>query len=205
LAVDSKYKIRNGAFGYFIAFVNTNDFFKSETFKIGVISRVTQVKGVEYIAEAFVKFNSVHPNSHLEIVGAFADSYNKVMETLSPLSGDAYTLSETTNSVQQFLSNLDVFVHTPIGPIEEAFGLVYLESLASGVPTVFSISGILHEIFELDRFTHLVPYKNPDAIIQELMAIREATYQKKELLPENLLVRFSLEHMSNSYLKLLRG
>jgi glycosyltransferase involved in cell wall biosynthesis len=178
---------------------------KDEIFKIGVVSRITQVKGVEYIAEAFVKFNTVHPNSHLEIVGAFADSYNKVVGKLSQLDSDSYTLSETTNSVQNFLSSLDVFVHVPIGPIEEAFGLVYLESLASGIPTVFTVSGVLHEIVELDRFTLLVPHKDSNAIFRQLLAIREATYPKREFLPEDLLSRFSLDQMSKSYLKLLRG
>jgi glycosyltransferase involved in cell wall biosynthesis len=182
-----------------------DDLFECQTFKVGVISRITPVKGVKYIAEAFVEFNAIHPNSHLEIIGAFADSYNEVLEILGHLSQDSYTLSETTNSVQQFLSSVDVFVHTPIGPVEEAFGLVYVESLASGIPTIFSVSGILHDIFELDRFTHLVPYKNPEAILQELLAIREVNYQKKELVPENMLKRFSIEKMSNSYLKLLRG
>jgi len=178
---------------------------KDDIFRIGVISRITQVKGVEYIAEAFVKFNSVHPNSHLEIVGAFADSYNKVVGKLSHLDSDSYTLSEDTNSVQNFLLNIDVFVHVPIGPVEEAFGLVYLESLASGIPTVFTFSGVLHEIRELDRFTRLVPHQDSDAIFRQLVAIREATYPKREFFPEELLSRFSLEQMSKSYLKLLRG
>lgn len=181
------------------------DLSECQTFKVGVISRITQVKGVEYIAEAFVKFNTVHPNSHLEVVGAFADSYKEVLKVLEQLSQDSFTLSETTNSVQQFLSSIDVFVHTPIGPEEEAFGLVYLESLASGIPTIFSVSGILNEISELDRFTHLVPYKNPNAILQELLAIREVNYQKKELVPENMLMRYSIENTSDSYLKLLGG
>lgn len=182
-----------------------DDLFECKTFKVGVISRITQVKGVEHIAEAFAKFNAIHPNSHLEIVGAFADSYNEVLGILGHLGQGSYALSETTSSVQQFLSNIDVFVHTPIGPVEEAFGLVYLESLASGTPTIFSVSGVLHDIFELDRFTHLVPYKNPDAILQELLAILEVSYQKKELVPENMLNRFSIENTSNSYLTLLRG
>jgi glycosyltransferase involved in cell wall biosynthesis len=121
------------------------------------------------------------------------------------LDSNSYTLSETTNSVQNFLSSLDVFVHVPIGPIEEAFGLVYLESLASGIPTVFTVSGVLHEIVELDRFTLLVPHKDSNAIFRQLLAIREATYPKREFLPEDLLSRFSLEQMSKSYLKLLRG
>lgn len=184
---------------------DTDNLLNREIFKIGVISRITKVKGVEYIAEAFVKFNSIHPNSHLEIVGAFADSYSEVLNILNKLNGLSFTLSESTNSVQQFLSNLDVFVHTPIGPVEEAFGLVYLESLASGVPTVFTVSGILNEDFEFGKYSHLISYKNPDAILQELLTIHDANYQRKELFPEFLVQRFSLENMSSSYLKLLIG
>lgn len=182
-----------------------NDGVKREIFQVGVISRITQFKGVEYIAEAFVKFNSIYPSSHLEIVGAFSDSYTDVREILSSLSSDAFTLSEATPSVQLFLSNLHAFVHVPIGPVEEAFGLVYLESLASGIPTVFSLSGILNDVVGVERFAHIVPYKNSDAIFDALIEIHDVRIQKKEMFPENILAQFSLKHMSGQYLKLLKG
>jgi len=181
------------------------DDIQREIFKVGVISRITQFKGVEYTAEAFVKFNSIYPNSHLEIVGAFADSYTEVLEILSSLSSDAFTLSKATPSVQLFLSNLDAFVHVPIGPVEEAFGLVYLESLAIGIPTVFSLSGILNDVVGVESFTHIVPYKNSDAIFEALMEIHDESFQKKEKFPLNILAEYSLEHMSDKYLKLLKG
>src|SRR5256885_4070776 len=40
---------------------------------------------------------------------------------------------------------LDVFVHAPIAPQVEAFGQVYVEAMAAGVPSVITRAGIRSE------------------------------------------------------------
>ena len=58
----------------------------------------------------------------------------------------------------------DVFVHVPIDDKIEAFGQVYIESMASGVPMVITKSGIANEILEDQENAFIVEYKNETSI-----------------------------------------
>ena len=58
----------------------------------------------------------------------------------------------------------DIYTHVPISKSAEAFGQTYVEALASGTPSVFTLSGIANE-FIIDKQNALVvPYKNSEAI-----------------------------------------
>jgi hypothetical protein len=63
----------------------------------------------------------------------------------------------------------------------------------------------LNDVVGVESFTHIVPYKNSDAIFEALMEIHDESFQKKEKFPLNILAEYSLEHMSDKYLKLLKG
>ena len=71
-------------------------------FDIGVISRLTEWKGVEYTATAFVRLQKEFPNSRLHIVGAFADSYSDVKNILSTVASDRYTFEKSNTNIPLF-------------------------------------------------------------------------------------------------------
>jgi glycosyltransferase involved in cell wall biosynthesis len=175
-----------------------------KVFRIGVVSRLTGWKGVQYSVEAFIMLKAKYPNSHLEIVGAPADSYQLIKDKLATLIESDYTLTNWHPDVLEFLGKLDAFVHVPIGPQDEAFGLVYIEALASRTPSIFTISGVLHELSSPERYAQIVPYEDSFAIFNSMVKILEGGVSKYESLPREWLQQYSLVTMGKLYMKLLR-
>lgn len=141
---------------------------ESDVIVIGVMSRMTHVKGVEYIAEAFVEFNNIFPQSKILIVGARSNSYLKIAEVLGSLPKDKYEFVEKYENNGDFFSSIDIFVHTPIRRYAEAFGLVYLEAIVAGKICVYSESGILLNDDDLAKYYMKVRYKNSEDILEKL-------------------------------------
>lgn len=201
--------IRNGV--NLEGFAKTNSSEKSfsvtarEQFRIGVVSRLTGWKGVQFTVDAFLMLKAKHTNTHLDIVGAPSDSFRQIKDKLSVLDNADYSLAEWHPDIVGFLQELDVFVHVPIGPQDEAFGLVYIEALASGTPCVFTISGVLQELESPEKYAHIVPFEDSDAIFNKLVEILDGSALNRELVPQEWLQQYSLQTMGKKYLNLLVG
>jgi glycosyltransferase involved in cell wall biosynthesis len=176
---------------------------KAPLFHIGVISRLTEWKGVQYTAKAFVKLQNEFPNARLHIVGAFADSYSDVKNILSAVASDKYTMEKSNFDIPLFLHGLGAFVHVPVGIDDEAFGIVYIEALASGIPCIFTKSGVLHELKGLDSYAHIVAYRNSEDIYLNLKNVIQGVRATKNQVPKSWLNQFSLDEMAQSYADLL--
>lgn len=132
---------------------------------IGVISRYIEWKGVQYIIPAFEVVLKEFPNAVLLIANARQGTYtNEILALLKRLPSESYREIEFESDVLAFYKLLDVFVHTPIDDHSEAFGRIYPEALASGIPLVCTTSGIAHDIIEDGINALVVPHKNSDAI-----------------------------------------
>lgn len=177
----------------------------SSLFKIGVISRLTEWKGVEYTARAFVKLQEEFPNARLHIVGAFSDSYTEVKNILSQVPAGTYTLDKINTNIPKFLHGLGAFVHVPVGIDDEAFGIVYIEALASGIPCIFTRSGVLNELDAPNSYANIVSSRNSEEIYLNLKEIIQGENVLKARVPESWLNQFSLEVMANHYADLLLG
>jgi glycosyltransferase involved in cell wall biosynthesis len=176
---------------------------ETDLFHIGVISRLTDWKGVEYTATAFVRLVENYSNVQLHIVGAFADSYSNVKEILSKVDPTKYTLRSFESNIPQFLNSLNVFVHVPVGKSDEAFGIVYIEALAAGIPCIFTKSGILNDLEKPEQYTDIVAFKNSEDIYFHLESILKGTSSAKSTVPEIWLNQFELEVMADKYADLL--
>jgi len=172
-------------------------------FHIGVVSRLTEWKGVQYTANAFVRLQKEFPESRLHIVGAFADSYLDVKRILSNVPSEKYTLDEINTNIPQYLHELDVFVHVPVGIDDEAFGLVYIEALSSGIPCIFTKSGVLNELDGLESYAHIVPFRNSEEIYQNLKKMIQGVNDARLSAPQSWLEQFSLDLMAKRYADLL--
>jgi glycosyltransferase involved in cell wall biosynthesis len=177
----------------------------NRVFKIGVISRLTEWKGVEYAAKAFVRLQKEFPHSRLHIVGAFSDSYSNVINILSHLDQGLYELQKENLDIPNFLHGIDVFVHVPIGHDDEAFGIVYIEALASGIPCIFTRSGVLNELEQPERYADIVRYRSSEEIYLSLKKILQSTGDPKSEVSDLWLNKFSLTVMSKEYSELLLG
>jgi glycosyltransferase involved in cell wall biosynthesis len=183
-------------------YLGTRDFV-GEVTRFGVVSRFTKLKGLEYVASAFVKFQKEHPNSHLEIVGIFSDSYQSVISILSQIPSDSYSLRRSHPDIPSFMKTLDCFLHVPIGPYDESFGLVYIESLASGTRNIFTKSGILLEIPRIEDYSIIVPPCDDEAIFSAMKKIVDGNHNLVKI-PIEELEKYSTKTMVKNYLNILK-
>jgi len=171
-------------------------------FRIGVISRLTEWKGVEDTAKAFREFNLKYPNSSLHVIGAPADSAKRVFDILKELRLEKFNFQSQNLNIPLFLSHMDVFVHVPTEISDEAFGIVYIEALASGIPCVFTKSGILNELENAEKFCSIVEHRDSRAIANSLedIYLGKVSFEK---IPASWLSNFDLSKQGSCYLKVL--
>ncbi len=140
---------------------------------IGCISRFTMLKGIQYLIPAFIRLKEKYPAALLVLANASGDYFKEIMAMLAETGNEHYRLIEFENDVPALYKTFDCFVHVPINVTAEAFGQTYLEALASGIPSVFTLSGIAPE-FIIDRKNALVvPHCDGDAIFGALSSLLE--------------------------------
>jgi glycosyltransferase involved in cell wall biosynthesis len=138
---------------------------------VGVISRYTEWKGIQHIIPAFKQLRGTYPSACLLLLNARGDYKGAIEKLLKLLPSDSYREIEFENDIAAAYKTMDVFVHVPIDDHSEAFGQIYVEALAAGIPSVFTISGIAKEFVKDQENAFVVPYKNEQAIGDAIMKI----------------------------------
>jgi glycosyltransferase involved in cell wall biosynthesis len=144
---------------------------------IGVISRQTEWKGIQFIIPAFKKFIKQYPDSLLIMANASGDYKSEIQQLLIGIPLRNYIEIEFENDIFSLYRLFDIYTHVPISYSLEAFGQTYVEALASDVPSVFTISGIANEFIVNEENALVVPYKDSDAIYEAWVRI----YRDKDL------------------------
>jgi glycosyltransferase involved in cell wall biosynthesis len=138
---------------------------------IGVISRWIELKGVQYIIPAFEKVLKQHPNALLLLFNANGN-YTPALDLMfAKLPTSSAKKISFENDIVSLYQIFDVFVHVPVDKEIEAFGQTYIESLAAGVPSVFTLSGIANEVIRHEHNALVVPYRNADVIYEAIVRI----------------------------------
>jgi glycosyltransferase involved in cell wall biosynthesis len=75
------------------------------------------------------------------------------------------------NDSPALFKSFTYFVHTPVDALCEAYGQIYVESLAAGIPSVFTLSGVANEFIKNNFNALVVDYKNPDEIYNALVTL----------------------------------
>ena len=180
-------------------FLNEHRQFQSgDTLKIGVISRLTELKGVRYIAEAFSEYHKLNNDCLLIIIGEESDSALDIRQTLSHLPDSSYRFISSISDTKTFYSDIDIFVHVPIRETAEAFGLVYLEAMFSGVHCIFTKSGIISADECLSKYCRIVNFQDSDAIFQGIVRFANHGTEENEI-SRDIIARYSPERMKDSY------
>jgi len=137
---------------------------------IGVVSRYTKWKGIEYIIIAFEKLLLIHPNAVLVLANAIGE-YKVINQRLQRIDKSRYREIKFEKNISGLMSLFDIFVHVPIDSEVEAFGQVYVEALAVGIPSIFTLSGIANDFVKNEYNALVVDYENPDDIFNSLIKI----------------------------------
>ncbi len=123
---------------------------------VGVISRYLKLKGIQYIVPAFKELLLDYPNAKLILANASgADAVYVRKLLLEQLEESNYLEIEFEPELFALYQLFDAFVHVPIDSGIEAFGQTYVEALAAGIPSVFTLSGVASE-FVVDQKNALV-------------------------------------------------
>lgn len=112
---------------------------------IGVISRHSEWKGVQYIIPAFINLRVSFPSAHLILANAHGDYADAIDLLLAELPASSFTKIVFENDLATLYQLFDIFVHVPVDEDSEAFGQVYIEPLIIGLPCVFTLSGVARE------------------------------------------------------------
>ena len=127
---------------------------------IGVIGRLTPIKGHPVFLKAMARVVRVFPNVKIRIIGdSPKPQYKEELLMLTRRLGLTHNVEflGTRYDISEALASMTVLVVPSVG--EEAFGRVAIEAGACGVPVVASKIGGLVDIIENEKVKIKITFK----------------------------------------------
>lgn len=165
---------------------------------IGVISRFTELKGIQFIIPAFIKLLNVYPDALILFFNAKGDYESEIKQLLGPVQERNYRLIHFENNLAAVYQLFDIFIQVSTDTQIEAFGQTYVEALAAGVPSVFTLSGIANEFIVDGENALVVPFKDAEAIhfaIKRILSEPDLREHLKQNGCQSVKENFGLEKM----------
>ncbi|RKD23825.1 hypothetical protein BEP19_05190 [Ammoniphilus oxalaticus] len=166
-----------------------------EAYLIGVVSRLVEAKGIEYVLQAMPTILRDQPSAHLVIVGAgpYEQTLKKMSVELSiqdhvHFLGFRKDIPDCLHSFQCFVS----------GSLSEGLGLNVLEAMAASIPVVVTGVGGILDFVEDEVNGLLVPLRSSTDIaikILTLMQNDQLAQQLTEQAVKRVKTDFSLDSM----------
>jgi glycosyltransferase involved in cell wall biosynthesis len=165
---------------------------------IGVIARFTELKGIQFIIPAFQKILLQYPDALLLLFNANGDYKVEIDNLLAQLPKKSYQTIAFENELAAIYTLFDVFVQASTDTNIESFGQTYIEALASGVPSVFTLAGVSSDFIVHRENALVVPFKNSEAIFEGILQILNDDELKNKIIKggwNSVIDRFSLHKM----------
>jgi glycosyltransferase involved in cell wall biosynthesis len=152
-----------------------------ETLVIGAVSRILPWKGLDVFVEAIARLGVTFPRTLFVVVGdivqrtAHRDESVRYRERLSRLREELglrerLILVGGRADMPTVMAGLDMLVHTAI---DEPFGRVLIEAMASGTPVVATHGGGVPEIVRDGATGYLVAPRDPEALAARIRALAD--------------------------------
>lgn len=165
---------------------------------IGVISRYTEWKGIQFIIPAFELLLKDYPDALLVLCNSKGNYADVIKNRLAVIPENNRCEIAFEDNVFAVYRLFDIFVHVPIDEEVEAFGQTYVEALASGIPSVFTLSGVAPEFIRDKKNAVVVPFKDPGEIHRSMKWLLENKKEAEALVQEgreNVMQLFPLSFM----------
>jgi glycosyltransferase involved in cell wall biosynthesis len=175
---------------------------------VGVISRFTELKGIQYIIPAFRQLLPEFPQARILFFNAAGNYSAEIHELLKSLPADSYRLIPFENALNAAYRLMDFFVQVSTDFTIEAFGQTYVEALAAGVPSIFTRSGIAQDFIEDRRNALEVPFRDSGAIhaaMRELLTDKQLAQNLRQEGWNSVKERFALHRMIRQLEQLYEG
>ena len=138
---------------------------------IGMVSRLVWWKGVEHGVEAFAQYLETNPDALLVLAGAIGPHREVVHALLDTIPERNYRIIEYEQDIGALYNTFDVLMHLPVTSGVEAWGQVYVEAMAAGVPLVCTRSGIGNELLVDGENCIIVDYRDADSTHEGLIRL----------------------------------
>jgi len=170
---------------------------------IGIVSRFAPAKGLEYSIPAIAQLMHNFSNIKLIIAGVGEEISGEFQTLLDEIPNDRLILINRVDDMPSFYNSIDAFVHTPVDSTVESFGLVYVEAMASGLPCIFTLSGVAKDFARNGSNCLIVEYKNVIAIYEALKSLYCDIDLSKSLSKESPIAvsNFNMTKMCKKYLE----
>ncbi|MDD3087143.1 MAG: lipopolysaccharide heptosyltransferase II [Candidatus Omnitrophica bacterium] len=147
---------------------------RGKEFNIGIIGRITPIKGHLYFIKAMAKVARAIPYLKVWIVGdasASRQAYKEEIHVLVRRLGLTHCTEflGTQKNIPEILSHLDLLILATT--THEAFGRVIIEAQAAGVPVVATEVGGVVDIIENNKNGLLVPPADPVSMAEAAIRI----------------------------------
>ena len=143
-------------------------------FNVGIIARITPIKGHLHFIKAMAKVLRTIPNLKIWIVGdapASKAAYKEQLQVLIRRLGlwHCTEFLGTQRDIPAVMANLDVLVLATT--THEAFGRVLVEAQASGVPVIATRVGGVIDIIEDEKTGLLIPPADPTSMAEAVIRL----------------------------------
>jgi len=167
---------------------------------IGMVGRLSALKGPRYGIEALPRIREALPNARLLVVGAgpLREELEALAKTLHV--EDITHFLGTFRELNPIYNAVDILIQPSVS---EAFGLAILEGVKVGVPVVVSESGGLPEVAAFSPYGKVVPVGNSGALAEAV--IRLAQEHPPRTPASNLEALFSAEAVAQQHLAIYRS
>lgn len=138
---------------------------------IGVVARFIKLKGIQHIIKAFESVLKKFPTAILVLAnanGSDKEYINSLLESIPEKNIRKITFEPNLFALYKLFN---LYIHVPINKEIEAFGQTYVEALASGVPSIFTLSGVANEFIINKENALVVPYKNSNEITESIFTL----------------------------------
>ncbi|MDD5518982.1 MAG: GT4 family glycosyltransferase PelF [Candidatus Omnitrophica bacterium] len=147
---------------------------RGREFNVGIIGRITPLKGHLYFIKAMAKAARAIPYLKIWVVGDAPSSRQAYKEQIEVLVrrlglGHCTEFLGTQRNIPELLLNLDLVVLATT--THEAFGRVIVEAQAAGVPVVATEVGGVVDIIENGRTGLMVPPSDPQSMAEAVVKI----------------------------------
>ncbi|MCX7863170.1 MAG: glycosyltransferase family 4 protein [Bacteroidales bacterium] len=164
---------------------------------IGIVSRLTEWKGIQYVIPAFKQLLKSYNEAILVIVGSEADYTTQIIQLLDDLPKQSYRLISFEREIYSLMSAFDIFIHVPTSPAAESFGQVYVEAFALAIPSIITLSGIAVEEDVFAKYSHVVEYNNTEQIFSAIQeTLSNYNHYKKQAMEASTIIKtkFDFKH-----------
>ncbi|MFA6357554.1 MAG: lipopolysaccharide heptosyltransferase II [Candidatus Omnitrophota bacterium] len=157
---------------------------RKEVFNVGIIGRITPLKGHLHFIKAMAHLSRVIPRLKIWIVGdapASKEAYKEEVQVLVRRLGlwHCTQFLGTQRDIPGILANLDLVVLSTT--THEAFGRVVVEAQAAGVPVVATKVGGVIDIIEDGKNGLLVPPADHKSMAEAVLRIYKDVQLAREL------------------------